>query len=227
MREGRRLRLLGAAVLLAALTLAGCASNQKKLEEDVRRQAEIIDKLTADNQRLQAEADQARQGLAAAQQQAGSAESELAGLRAQAGAARRAAPIAGVEGATVSPRGGNVRFTLESKVLFSLGKSELTPEGQRAVRRVANAIKSDFSDKYIRIEGHTDSVPIKSQPGKTNLELSNERAVAVWRYLVDQCGLDPKRLYTAGYGQYRPVASNRTERCRQMNRRVEIVVVDE
>jgi chemotaxis protein MotB len=116
---------------------------------------------------------------------------------------------------------------LESKVLFSLGKSELTPEGQRAIRRVANAIKSDFPGKYIRIEGHTDSMPIKSVPGKTNLELSNERAVAVWRYLVDQCGLDPKRLYTAGFGQYRPVASNRTERGRQMNRRVEIVVVDE
>jgi len=214
-------------LVVAVLALAGCASNQKSSEEEIHRQAELIDKLTAENQALQSEADQARQGLAAAQQQANSAESELAGLRAQGGATRRPIPVAGAEGASVSPQGGGVRFTLESKVLFSLGKSELTPEGQRAIRRVANAIKSDFPGKYIRIEGHTDSMPIKSVPGKTNLELSNERAVAVWRYLVDQCGLDPKRLYTAGFGQYRPVASNRTERGRQMNRRVEIVVVDE
>jgi chemotaxis protein MotB len=223
------LRLVWLAPVLLALATAGCATNQKKYEEEIRRQAELIDNLTSENNRLQGEADGLRNSLSTAQQQSSSAQSELAELRRkmESEGVGRARPEPGQFGARATERAGGVRFTLESKVLFSLGKSELTEEGQRALRRVANAIKSDFPGKYIRIEGHTDSVPVKSVPGKTNLELSNERAEAVWHFLVDQCGIDPKKVYTAGFAQYRPVATNRTEPGRQMNRRVEIVVLDE
>jgi len=220
-------RMFWLVAVLAAMLASGCASQPNKYESETRRQQELIDNLTGENQRLQADADQARQAAAAAQQQASSAESEMAALRARPAPGRRAAPIAEPEGAAVGHPAGGARFTLESKLAFSLGKSELTIEGQRALRRIAATIKSDSPGKYIRIEGHTDSVPIKSVPGKTNMDLSVERALAVWRYLVDQCAVDPKKLYIAGYGQYRPVASNRTERGRQTNRRVEIVVVDE
>lgn len=221
--------------ILVAFLCVGCASNQKKLEEDIKRQAELIDTLTAENQRLQAEAEQARQSAAAAQQRAQNAEADLAALRQRV---QSTPPVAVSARGTSSGRAGaepvmggaqrsGTRFTLESKVLFALGKSTLTPEGERALRKVAGVIKSQFPGKYVRIEGHTDNLPIKSVPGKTNLELSNERAEAVWHFLVNQCGLDPRYVYTAGYGQYRPVASNRTESGRQANRRVEIVVVDE
>ncbi len=222
---GRRRGLLVIG-LAAALMAAGCASTEKKLEADLRHQAELIDSLSAESQKLQSQLQQTQQGLASAQQQSASAEAELANLRRKLAAGSGPAPAvsARIDRAGTKSR---VRFTLESKVLFSLGKSELTSEGQRALRRVASVIKSDFPGRYVRIEGHTDSVPVKTMPGKTNLELSNERAEAVWHYLVNHCGVDAKMLYTAGYAQYRPVQSNRTELGRQSNRRVEIVVVDE
>ena len=88
-------------------------------------------------------------------------------------------------------------------------------------------LKEEFSGKVIRVEGHTDNDPIRKSGYKSNLELSNHRAETVWHYLVERCGINPRNVYTAGFAEYRPIASNKTASGKQQNRRVELVVIQE
>ena len=76
----------------------------------------------------------------------------------------------------------------------------------------------------IIIAGHTDNVPLIGGQFKSNLGLSMARAGSVAEYLLKSTSIDPKRLSTMGFGEYRPLASNDTEAGRQKNRRVEIIV---
>jgi chemotaxis protein MotB len=83
-------------------------------------------------------------------------------------------------------------------------------------------------DQTINIAGHTDNVPIGPELVKqypTNWELSAARATSVARYLQDKCGIDPHLISATGYGQYQPIESNKTEKGRARNRRIEIVLV--
>jgi chemotaxis protein MotB len=83
------------------------------------------------------------------------------------------------------------------------------------------------TDKQIRIEGYTDSVPISGalqSKFPSNWELSTRRATTVLRYLQDSAGIDGKYLSAVGYGPHRPVAANDTEQGRSENRRIEIVL---
>ncbi|MBI2915445.1 MAG: OmpA family protein [Elusimicrobia bacterium] len=94
-------------------------------------------------------------------------------------------------------------------------------------KRVADILKK-VQDKQIRIEGHTDNIPIGGllkDRFPTNWELSTARATSVARYLQDSGGIDPKILYAAGYGQHRPIADNLTSDGRSKNRRIEIALV--
>ena len=75
------------------------------------------------------------------------------------------------------------------------------------------------------MEGHSDDQPIHTPQFRSNWELSTARAMAVLMLLVDDSGVDPRRVSVAGYGEYRPVADNATAEGRQQNRRVDLVVV--
>ena len=88
-------------------------------------------------------------------------------------------------------------------------------------------LEKDFPDETIRIEGHTDNDPIKrtKQLYQSNWELSAVRAATVLHYLIDNCHLDPEKLYLAGFGKFQPVASNKNKSGKKKNRRVEIVVL--
>jgi chemotaxis protein MotB len=77
----------------------------------------------------------------------------------------------------------------------------------------------------MRVEGHSDNVPIHNDTFASNWDLSTARAMAVATMLIDESGIDPKRMAIAGYAQYHPVASNDTPEGRRANRRVDIVVV--
>jgi chemotaxis protein MotB len=80
--------------------------------------------------------------------------------------------------------------------------------------------------KYrIRIEGHTDNVPIHNSKFHSNWELSTERATELIRILINKYGFAPERLSAAGYSQYHPVAANDTQEGRGLNRRVDVVVL--
>ena len=108
---------------------------------------------------------------------------------------------------------------LDDSALFDSGKSDLREEAVPILAGVVSAL-TDFPNA-IRIEGHTDNLPIRSERFPSNWELSAARATAVLRSL-QAGGVDPRRLSATGMGEWRPVAKNDTAENRQRNRRVEI-----
>lgn len=115
-------------------------------------------------------------------------------------------------------------ITFVSEVLFDSGKAVLRKEAYPILDKVVSVIKEKVPDRYIGIEGHTDNQPIKYSGWKSNWELSTARATTVLHYLED-AGIEPAKLQATGFGEYRPVASNKTEEGRQENRRVEVVIL--
>lgn len=106
-------------------------------------------------------------------------------------------------------------------VLFAFGKAELKPGAERNLVQLARALK-DHPERNVLIEGYTDSVGSASY----NRQLSERRAQAVESFLIRQ-GVSASRLYTRGYGERFPVASNDEPAGRQQNRRVELVILDQ
>jgi len=119
-------------------------------------------------------------------------------------------------------RGIVIHFT--DRVLFDTGRAEIKPEAREVLQAVA--VELAKLPHHIRVEGHTDNVPIHNERFPSNWELSTARAVTVLRFLIQVGGLDPERLSAVGYGEYRPIASNDTPEGRARNRRVDIVLLD-
>lgn len=118
---------------------------------------------------------------------------------------------------------GRMTVNLKDKILFASGSARVGKEGQEALAKIADALKS-VQGKIIRVEGHTDDEPVaKAGPYPSNWELSLARAMAVVRALQDS-GVDPTVLSAAGYGQYQPIAPNDSPEHRSLNRRIEIVL---
>ncbi len=115
-------------------------------------------------------------------------------------------------------------ITLADNIIFDSGKAQVKEEAYEVLDKIIVVIKEKAPDKNIGIEGHTDNVPIKYSGWKSNRELSTARANNVYHYLVSN-GLDPARLTTMGYGEFRPVDTNDTAVGRAKNRRVEIVIL--
>jgi len=116
-------------------------------------------------------------------------------------------------------------ITFVADVLFDSGKAKVKSEATSSLDKVAGVLKENVPDLNVGIEGHTDNVPIKHSAWKSNWELSTARALSVLHYLVDEKGVSPDRISAIGYGEYRPVASNDDKEGRQMNRRVEVVIL--
>lgn len=203
-------------VLVLALTAVGGCQDKLKAERDA---------LYAQNQELQtnwsttrealdaAEADRARlvEQLAAAEK----AQQEAAAKPASTAAANPFEAIGGVE---VEQGGGQVTVRVPGDVLFESGKATLRSSSKSTLNKIAGVIKSSYGGKSVRIEGYTDTDPIRKSGWKDNLELSQARAAAVLRYLSEQ-GVSQKQMYAAGFGSAKPRSS------KEKSRRVEIVVV--
>ncbi len=117
-------------------------------------------------------------------------------------------------------------ITMVDLLLFDSGQAQVKPEGLNVLKEVSEVLKS-VTDKQIRVEGHTDNVPIGSKLRDrfpTNWELSTARASSVVRYLIEKGGVDRAGLSAVGYADSRPVASNDTEEGQARNRRIEIVL---
>ena len=106
---------------------------------------------------------------------------------------------------------------------FKSGEAQPLPEALPVLTHVAQALAGRGYE--IRVEGHTDDVPIHNSKYKSNWELSTARATQVVLVMVNQCGFQPGRVSVAGYAQYRPVASNDSEAGRRRNRRVDLVII--
>ena len=111
---------------------------------------------------------------------------------------------------------------LMGETTFDSGKAEIKPEMIPLLEKVGSILKELKGD--ITIAGHTDNVPIKGGPFKSNLALSMARAASVADFFIHKVKLDPSRISTMGFGEYRPIASNKTPEGREKNRRVEIIL---
>jgi len=116
----------------------------------------------------------------------------------------------------------DIVIRLADHLLFPSASAELQPEARDLMRVVADVLQT--VPNAVRVEGHTDNVPVGTTAYPTNWELSSARATAVLRSLVD-AGVDPTRLSAAGYAEFRPVASNSTPEGRAQNRRADIVII--
>lgn len=116
-------------------------------------------------------------------------------------------------------------ISLAEAAFFDSGSAAVKPESRELLDKVA-ALLSDVPN-HIRVEGHTDNVPISNSRFPNNWELSTARATSIVTYLITNFGYPPDRLSAAGYGEYRPIASNDTPEGRALNRRVDIVVLNE
>jgi chemotaxis protein MotB len=116
-----------------------------------------------------------------------------------------------------------VVLSLQEVGFYDPGSDQLRPGAYAILGRLAPILSGYGSE--LRIEGHTDDVPIHNARFASNWELSAGRATGLVRLFVDRYGFEPQRLSVSGYSEYHPVASNSTPEGRQMNRRVDIVIL--
>ena len=133
----------------------------------------------------------------------------------------REGTLPGVEVAS-STRG--LVISLPEAGSFPAGRAELSTQARNVMFDLAQELRG--LPNLIRVEGHTDDVPIHTPQFASNWELSTARATMVVQYLIEAGGVDPARLAAAGYAEYRPRLSNDTPDARARNRRVDIVVLD-
>ncbi|MBI5895897.1 MAG: flagellar motor protein MotB [Desulfobacterales bacterium] len=122
--------------------------------------------------------------------------------------------------AEYTPKG--LRITLSDALLFQSGSASLTEQGLRLLGQISAVIKP--TQRQVRIEGHTDDRPIATPRYPSNWELSAARAIGVVDYFINRGGIQASLLSAAGYGAFRPRASNDSEAQRAANRRVEIIL---
>jgi Flagellar motor protein len=128
------------------------------------------------------------------------------------------------KGLTVTQRDGKVYVSMDDKLLFRSGSFDIEPTGAQAVRELANVLAQN-PDINVMVEGHTDDVPYRGSGNLAdNLDLSVKRATTVTRLLLENKGLDPVRITSAGRGEWLPLDTFDSAEARQKNRRTEIIL---
>lgn len=116
-----------------------------------------------------------------------------------------------------------IAVKLSDPIGFDIGESEIKPELIPTLKGICEIINKVRSTQ-IRVEGHTDDLPIKSYKFPSNWELSSSRALNVVKFMASNGRIEPSRLSAIGYGEYRPLVPNTSVENRKMNRRIEIFV---
>ena len=122
----------------------------------------------------------------------------------------------------VLPRG--LVLSLREAAFFDTAKETFRSGAKPLLYEVGQAMQ-EITHQPIRLEGHTDNVPIRTKDFSSNWDLSTARAIQVMNALKDEFGLPPGRLSVSGYAAVRPIADNRTPEGRAANRRVDIVIL--
>lgn len=128
-----------------------------------------------------------------------------------------------VAGLEVNAETGGI--VLESGVLFAPGQATLKTSGKSCLDGLIAELKKTYPDKKVRVEGHTDTTPIKRSKHESNWALSAKRALAVLHYLESK-GIASSQLSFAGYGPHKPIESGQGKKALARNRRVEVLLVD-
>jgi len=236
---GRTAMILGLGVFTA---LGGCRATTDRIrvleaeKSDLeRKNLELRNKVAGTQSNLmeakaKAEAEEARR-------RAAEREAELWRTRKEKTAAKpKPEPVVGVDAKGLRdrmPKGvdvveradGDTAIVLASDITFQPGRADLNRDAEKILARVVKALRETDGITTVRIEGHTDSDPIRKSGWKSNEELSLARAKSVERYLAKH-GMTDAALSVQGHGSERPIASNTTKSGKAKNRRVEIVVLD-
>ena len=126
-----------------------------------------------------------------------------------------------MEGVAVLRDQRGVVISIGDTLLFDSGSSEVRREARPLLATIASLIRK--YQRSIIIEGHTDNIPLRGSKYSSNLELSSARASRTFQFLSEEEAVRPEGMSAAGYGEYRPVASNATVEGRARNRRVDII----
>lgn len=207
---------------------------QSQLAASLEQERERLKKEEADKAQLAASLEQERQRLkteeadkARLEQERAAKEEEIKRLtRTQEELSRSLQDEIAKGTITIQQVRDRLTINMVDRVLFDSGQAQIKPAGIKVLKQVGDVLKN-VTDKQIRIEGHTDNVPISvklQDRFKTNWELSTARATTVVRYLIDQGGVDRQYLSAVGYAETHPVASNETDEGRSANRRIEIIL---
>jgi len=128
------------------------------------------------------------------------------------------------KGLTIQEKNGKVYVSLDEQLLFKTGQWEVDPKGQLALSNLAEVLGQN-PDINVLVEGHTDDVPMRGAGTvKDNWDLSVLRATAVTRILLKNKAIEPKRITSAGRGEFFPIDEAKTPEARQKNRRTEIIL---
>ena len=122
----------------------------------------------------------------------------------------------------MTDRGLVIRMTGE--ILYDLGEAVIKPQGKEVLDEIGVNIQGITNN--VKVDGHTDNLPINNSEYPSNWELSTARAVRVIKYFIENMNITPSRLSAAGYSMYRPLRENTNPNNRAINRRVEVVILD-
>jgi chemotaxis protein MotB len=203
------------------------ASRAKDLEQRLSQRDIELGKLTQGGEALAAEKETLAAEKARLEKERAAKEAEIARLTKTQEDLTKSLQ-AQIEKGDITIKQVRDRLTINmvEKVLFNSGQAQVKPEGLKVLKQVADVLKT-VNDKQIRIEGHTDNVPIGGklqQKFPTNWELSTARATNVVRYFIEKGGVNRENFEAVGYADTRPVADNETDAGRTENRRIEIVL---
>ncbi len=220
---------------------AGVTAERERLAGELTQMRQRLLVEETERTRLEQDRQDLTAGLSQAREQLQAEEAEIARLKEE-----RAAKEAEIARLTRTPedlthslkaqsekgdikiRQGRDRLTINmvDRVLFNSGQAQIKPTGLKVLKQVGDILRN-ATDKHIRIEGHTDNVPIGHKlrdKFATNWELSTARATSVVRYLVEEGGVDRRILEADGYADTRPVVANDTKAGKAANRRIDIVL---
>ncbi|MFG0307308.1 MAG: flagellar motor protein MotB [Phycisphaerales bacterium JB040] len=211
--QTRRIATFTLAALTLASGLTGC-KNVSKAQYDaaVQENSELRDRLAILQDNLR-QGNSQSQSLEAENQRLAA---ENARLQALVDAGQTG--FEGIDGTSVARRGNAIAVTVAGDVLFDSGSVALKNSSKASLDRVVSVLRSQYASNPIRVEGYTDTDPIRKSDWKTNERLSAERAMAVEEYLVSK-GIDNDRIYSAAFG---PAEQRGTK---AQSRRVEIVIL--
>lgn len=205
-----RAALLGAVFIVAAMS-GGCKKNNGQLDAALMENNELRGRIESLEQALR-DCDAQKAGL---EQQLAAASSSPAG---GGGSGTGFEDIGGIDVSYGS--GGEIIVGVAGDVLFDSGSVVLKNASKQTLDRVAGVLNSQYRRNVIRVEGHTDSDPIRKSKWRNNEQLSAERALAVEEYLVSK-GVNNNRVYSAAFGPAKPKGTKKE------SRRVEIVILAE
>ncbi|HKL13216.1 MAG TPA: flagellar motor protein MotB [Halanaerobiales bacterium] len=122
----------------------------------------------------------------------------------------------------MTQRGLVIRMTGE--ILYDIGEAIIKPTGKKVLDEIGKNIEG--INNNVKVDGHTDNLPINNNQYPSNWELSTARAVKVIKYFIETRDIIPARLSAAGYSKYRPLKENINPENRALNRRVEVVIMN-